>query len=179
MLADDLKKQFPKGATVPKDFRAFCAFAEEQGLEVSGCFELDADGRASLLVWFGGDEAAASQFAAFGRGPDGSIYAFWLHAGPDIAKAPVVRLDSECADNAVIAGDFRELLRLLAIGYEEPGKYPTLEPEDPESAEALREWIEEELGLFTPPDGEAIVTAAQAAHPDLAAWVRAWQEKRG
>lgn len=90
----------------------------------------------------------------------------------------MILLDSECTDNKVIAADVREFLRLLAMGYEEPGRYPTLEPEDPDSADALRDWLSAEFGLTPPATGAELVAAAQQKHPDLAAWVRAWQEQR-
>src|SRR6478735_5550250 len=129
MLADDIQAGFPDGVQVPIELRSLCAFAEENGGEVSGCFEFETDGRGSALAWFGDDDRSASQFAVFGRGPDGTLYAFWLHAGSDASRAPVVLLDSECDGNAVVAEDMPQFLRLLALGYEEPGRYPTLEPE--------------------------------------------------
>jgi hypothetical protein len=178
VLAETIQAGFPDGVQLPNDLRRLCEFADANGGAVGGCFEFETDGRGSALAWFGGDERAASQFAVFGRGPDGSLYAFWLHAGGEMARAPVVLLDSECADNKVVAASFREFLRLLAIGYEEPGRYPTLEPEDPESAAGLRDWLSKEFGLSAPATAADLVTSAQRQHPDLTAWVRAWQEQR-
>lgn len=178
MLADTIEAGFPDGARLPTELRRLCEFAEANGGAVSGCFEFEADGRGSALAWFGGDERAASQFAVFGRGPDGSLYALWLHAGGDVARAPVVLLDSDCGENGVVAADGREFLRLLAIGYEEPGRYPTMEPEDPDGAAALRGWLSREFGLSAPADAAELVAAARQQQPDLAAWVRAWQERR-
>lgn len=177
MLADNIQAGFPKGIQVPPDLRQLCEFADANDGSVSGCFEWETDGRGEALAWFSGDETVASQFAVFGRGPDGSLYALWLHAGTDAGRAPVVLLDSECDENKVIASDVREFLQLLAIGYEEPGRYPTLEPEDPDSAGTLREWLSKEFGLVSPPNGAEIEAAAQKQHPDLATWVRAWQER--
>jgi hypothetical protein len=179
MLADDIQAGFPDGVAVPAELRRLCEYADANGREVSGNFEFETDGRGWALAWFDGDEIAASRFAVFGRGPDGSLYALWLHAGPDASRAPVVLLDSEATDNQVVAADVRDFLRLLAIGYSEPGRYPTLEPDDPESAEELREWVSEEFGLEVPANAAELVAAAQARHPDLDAWVREWQERRG
>ncbi len=178
MLADQIQAGFPDGAQLPTELRRLCEFAEANGGAVSGCFEFEADGRGSALAWFGDDERAASQFAVFGRGPDGSLYALWLHAGGDAARAPVVLLDSDSGENGVVAADCREFLRLLAIGYEEPGRYPTLEPEDPDGAAGVRGWLAEEFGLTPPGSAAELVAAAQRQHPDLAAWVRARQERR-
>jgi hypothetical protein len=178
MLSDEIQAGFPGGVTVPDDLRRFLEFAEENGREVSGCFEFETDGRAAALAWFG-DEAPASQFAVFGRGPDGSLYALWLYPGRGPSDAPVVLLDSESDGNQVIAAGVRDFLRLLAIGYDEPGRYPTLEPEDPESARGLREWLSEEFGLGTPGRAGEIVDEAKRQHPDLGSWVRDWQQKKG
>jgi hypothetical protein len=178
MLAETIQAGFPEGVTVPNDLGRLCDFADSSDGAVSGCFEFETDGRGSALSWFGDDDKAASQFAVFGRGPDGSLYALWLHDGNDASKAPVVLLDSECAENKVIAANLREFLRLLAIGYEEPGRYPGTEPEDPESAAGFRGWLSTEFGVAPPATGAELVAAAQNQHPDLAAWVRAWQENR-
>jgi hypothetical protein len=177
MLADEIQAGFPAGVTVPNDLRRLLMFAEEHGREISGCFEFESDGRGASRAWFG-DESAASQFAVFGCGPDGSLYALWLYPGREPANAPVVLLDSECDGNQVVAANVRDFLRLLAIGYEEPGRYPSLPPEDPDSAEDLREWVSEEFGLEVPATAAELVKDAQGKHPDLAAWVKEWQERR-
>ena len=169
MLADDIQNGFPDGVRLPKDLRRLCEFAEESDGEVSGCFEFETDGRTSARAWFAGNDQAASKFAVFGRGPDGSLYGLWLHAGPDAERAPVVLLDSDNEDNKVIAASVRDFLQLLAIGYEEPGRHPTLEPEDHESASNLRDWLSEEFDLESPQTGAELVMAARGQHPDLAA----------
>ncbi|MCI0703468.1 MAG: hypothetical protein L0241_20505 [Planctomycetia bacterium] len=177
MLASAMKKGFPKGVTLPAELRALCDFADEQDGEVSGLFEFQTEGQTFALAWFNREPEPAKQFAVFGYGPDGSLYALWLHDGLKSDKAPVVMLDSECQDSKVIARDFREFLRLLAIGYDEPGRYPTLEPENPKSAAKLRKWLKAEYGLVPPKTGDEIVTEAQGQHPDLMAWIREWQKR--
>lgn len=177
MDAAMLAKGFPEGVAVPPEFQSLCEFVRVNGGEVCGPFEFETDGSGSALAWFGNDAKAADQFAVFGRGPDGSLYAFWLYGGHDATAAPVVLLDSECDESQVIATDFREFLRLLAIGYDEPGRYPTLAPDNPDIAAALREWLETKFGLVPPATGEAIVASAQARHPDLMAWIREQQSR--
>lgn len=162
----------------PGDLRQLREFTATNDGTISGCFELEDDGRGSALAWFDGDAEAASLFAVFGRGPDGSLYAFWLHGNSEIERAPIVLLDSECDGNAVIASDFREFLRLLAIGYEEPGRYPTTEPEDRESAAALRDWLAKEFSLAAPETAKDIVASAGRQHPGLEEWIAAWQKMR-
>jgi hypothetical protein len=177
MLVAAIKKNFPKGVAVPDELEALCRFAEDHNGALSGWFRLKEDGRESALTWFDDDSKAASQFAAFARCPDGSLYALWMHAGKDASQAPVVLLDSEAQQSKVIAGNCRDFLRLLAMGYNEPGRYPTLEPDDPHSASDLREWLKAEFNLIPPTTGADLVAKAQSGHPDLLAWIREWQKR--
>lgn len=170
MDATALAKGFPNGVTVPPELQALCAFAAANDGDVSGLFEWETDGSTCARAWFMGDTEAADQFAVFGLGPDGSLYALWLYEGLT-ASPPIVYLDSEGDNCQVIASDCREFLRLLAIGYDEPGRYPTLAPDNPDSAVALRDWLATAYGLVPPATGEAIVTTAQSQHPDLMAWI--------
>lgn len=178
MLADKIQAGFPNGVQLPSELRRLCEFAEANGGAVSGCFEFETDGMSWARTWFCDDEWAASQFAVFGRGPDGSLYAFWLHAGSETAQAPVVLLDSESEDNKIIAANVWEFLRLLAMGYEEPGRYPTLAPEDADGAAPLRDWLSREFGLIAPVNAAELVASAQRQHPDLAAWIQSRQDQR-
>jgi hypothetical protein len=177
VLIDDIQAGFPVGVAVPEDLRPLCQFADEGG-EIGGCFEFERDGQEAAVAWFDGDEEAAAQFAVFGLGPDGSVYALWLHSGPDANRAPVVLLNSKSDGNGVIANDFRDFIRLLAIGYEEPGQYPTLEPKDSEGAALLRAWLTREFGLSPPATDEELVSAARKKHPDLAAQIRQWRDRK-
>jgi hypothetical protein len=178
MLADKILAGFPAGVVLPGALRRLCAFAEARDGAVSGDFYFERDGRSSARAWFDGDAAAASQFAVFGMGPDGSLYALWLHAGNDSEKAPVVLLDSESSDNKVVAANMSEFLRLLAMGFSEPGRYPELAPEDADSAEPLRYWLSEEFALSPPKRADQFVESARKSQPDLAMWVRDWQRRR-
>jgi hypothetical protein len=177
MLAAEIQKGFPKGVAVPDDLKALCTFADDNDGNVAGLFEFDTDGVESAQCWFDGDADAASQFAVFGRGPDGSLYAFWLHAGNNASHAPIVCLDSEGQGSQVIAGDFREFMQLLAIGYEEPGRYSSLEPDAVRSALPLRRWLKREFKLVPPSTGNDLVAKAQSRHPNLDTWIRAWQKR--
>jgi hypothetical protein len=176
MLADQIQAKFPRGVRMPDDLRKLCAFADEHGCCVSGCFELVPD---TANAWFG-DAEAASRFAVFGNGPDGSPVALWLYRDLDPAQAPVVHLGSEGEDNILLAANVREFLRLLAIGYSEFGPdYLAGEPDEPDSAEELREWLAEEFDLVPPATAAPILAEARRLHPDVGAWVREWQQKRG
>ena len=175
MLADSIQAKFPKGVTLPDDLRKLCAYADEHGNSVSGCFELVAD---TADAWFG-DTEAASKFAVFGNGPDGSPIALWLYREMDPAQAPVVNLGSEGDDTIVLAANSREFLKLLGIGYSEFGpSYLDGEPDDPDSAADLRKWLAEEFNMEVPATAAPILKEARRLHPDVGAWIDEWKEKR-
>jgi hypothetical protein len=175
MLADAIQAKFPKDVRMPDDLRKLCAFAEENGNSVSGCFELVPD---TAEAWFG-DAEAASGFAVFGSGPDGSLIALWLYREMDPSQAPVVNLGSEGDENIVLASNIREFLKLLGIGYSELGpSYVGGEPDEPESASDLREWLIEEFGIEAPANAEPILAEAQRLHPAIDDWLKTWQQRR-
>jgi hypothetical protein len=177
MLASDIANGFPTGVVMPADLVALCAFAEEHNGNTSGLFEFCSNGAFSAECWFG-DKELASKFAVFGQGPDGSLYALWMHVGPEAEKAPIVYLDSEGCGSKVIADNMREFLRLLAIGYDEPRRYPTLEPRMAESASELRKWLNAKYRLAPPKIGSEIVSNSQQRHPDLEKWIQAERNKK-
>ncbi len=117
MLADAIQAKFPKDIRMPDDLRKLRAFAEENENPVSGSIELVAD---TAEAWFG-DAEAASRFAVFANGPDGSLVALWLYREMDSSQAPIVNLGSEGDENIVLAANVREFLKLLGIGYSELG----------------------------------------------------------
>lgn len=175
MLADTIQAKFPKSVLVPDDLRKLCTLAEENSNSVSGSFELVPD---TADAWFG-DADAASRFAVFGNGPDGSLIALWFYREMDSSQAPVVNLGSEGDDNIVLAANIREFLKLLAIGYSEFGAiYVNGEPDEPDSASDLREWLAEEYDIETPATAESILVEARRLHPDVGAWIKEWQQKR-
>jgi hypothetical protein len=175
MLADMIQAKFPKDVRMPDDLRKLCAFAEEKGNAVSGCFELVPD---TAEAWFG-DAEAASRFAVFGNGPDGSLIALWLYCEMPSSQAPIVNLGSEGDENIVLAANIREFLRLLGIGYSEFGPtYVEGEPDEPDSASALREWLVQEFGVEAPATAAPILAEARRLHPDITEWIKAWQQGR-
>jgi hypothetical protein len=175
MLADSIQAKFPKGIRMPDELRRLCAFAEEHGNPVSGCFELVPD---TAEAWFG-DAETASRFAVFGNGPDGSLIALWLYRDMAPSQTPVVNLGSEGDDNIVIASNIREFLKLLGVGYSEFGpSYLAGEPDDPDSASDLRDWLAEEFGIEAPSTAAPILAEAQQLHPDIGAWIKTWQQRR-
>jgi hypothetical protein len=69
---------------------------------------------------------------------------------------------------------------LLAIGYSECGEcYVSGEPDDPDSAEVLRDWLAEEFDLTPPATAEPLLAEARRLHPDIGKWIKEWQQTRG
>jgi hypothetical protein len=174
-LADRIKAEFPAGVGMPVELRQLCDLVERIGYPFSGEMRLSPEGE-GLKSWFGDGCEAWRQLAGFGAGPDGSILALWLYAGPDATHAPVVHLGSEGDRLIVIADDFRAFLSLLAIGYLELG-FDDLgrPPEHPQTAERLRRWLSATFGIEAPVTGIELVRAAQSRHPDFERWINAAQ----
>lgn len=170
--ADRIAAEFPPGVTMPDELRRLCDFLDHAGYPISGSMRLRPEG-AALRHWFGRGSEAWRQLAGFGSGPEGSILALWLHAGPDATRAPVVHLGSEGDNLTVLADNIREFLALFAIGYDELG-FNDLErpPKDPATAERFRQWLSATFGIVAPATGIGIVTTARARHPDFEQWVR-------
>ncbi len=169
--ADRIESEFPPGVVMPQRLRELCDYLDSAGYPISGCMRLRPEGE-SLKLWFGAPSDAWKSLAGFGSGPDGSILAFWMYAGGDIAEAPVVHLGSEGNEIKVIADNLEDFLLLFGIGYDELGfDDMSAPPLEPESAAGLRARLSARFGLVPPATGQDIVGRAQARHPDFAAWV--------
>lgn len=169
----------PPGTVLPPELSVVCDELDRVGYPVSGCMKIRPDDFGGLVSWFGDDVDMATKFAAFGAGPDGSFLAFWLLNGPDARTAPIAYLGSEGSPCMVIAQNFREFLKLFAIGYDDLG-FDNLSqpPNEPESAEWLRRMVTGTFGLQVPTSGVEIVNAAQAATPSLEAAIKEWSNRR-
>jgi hypothetical protein len=174
---ENIVRGMPEGTILPLELKSVCDYLDRHGYPISGCMKIRPDDGA-LAAWFGGDAPTASQFAGFGAGPDGSIVAFWLFAGPDARSAPIIHLGSEGSGNKVLARDFRNFLALFGIGYDELG-YDDLSkpPGDPNSALALRTWLLNEHAIRCPAVGAEIAAAAARECPDLRSCIESWYAK--
>jgi hypothetical protein len=172
----DFQTNFPRGATAPYLLTRLLEYQNEAGDFYSGYFELTTYGADSVTSWFDGDKAAASQFAPFGQGPDGSSYCYWLYGGRKLEQSPIVFLGSEGVENTVLADTTEDFLSLLAVGYDELG-FPYRQVEETENLIRFRTWLKNEFGIIPPEDAEALIAGAKAKHPDLGAWVEDWQKK--
>jgi hypothetical protein len=172
----EFQMNFPTGAETPYLLARLLEYQNAVGDFYSGHFELTAYGADDVVAWFDGDKAAASQFAPFGQGPDGSSYCYWLYDERPLGQAPVVFLGSEGVDNTVLASTTEDFLSLLAAGYDELG-FPYRQVEETGELLRFRAWLKKEFGITPPEDAEAMIAKARIEHPDLGAWVEGWQEK--
>lgn len=176
MLADEVETKFPTGAFLPTPIRALCDFLDANGYPMSGCFEISTIGDDDMAAWFPNDKAMQHQFAVFGRGSTGSVYALWLAAGTVANTAPVVVLGSE-GEFLVLATNAWEFCRLLGCGYDEL-EWDDLKQPSPitDAAQPLRDWLKQYLNMDCPITGSAIVSIAKETYPGFDTFVRNWQD---
>ena len=179
---DELRANFPPDARPPVRLVELLAFQEASRDWYSGRFEMSAWSYGDA-AWFDGDVEAAKQFAVFGNGPDGSLYALWLYPGRSVADAPVVFLGSEGVHCSVIATNLDDFLALLAasadeLGFEAAWGEITAGELPVKRQSEFRTWLQERYGIAAPANPMQLVERARAEHPDLEGWIRQWQEKR-
>jgi len=163
-LKEQIKGSFPSGVGFPGELAALCDWAED-GRDISGGFRLLPDKVGVIKKWFGHDRAA-KYFGAFAHDYDGSVYAIWQ---PEGQGRKVVFLGSEGEPLLVLADDFVDFLRLLAIGYDEIGFSDLSEPpEENVASEDFAEWVREEFGVGIPETGAEIVDVDDRSFED---WV--------
>jgi hypothetical protein len=177
-MKDDIRRHFPSSISFPEELGLLCDWLEANGYPISGYFELRAGDGEDFYWWFR-SHAADDRLALFGAGPDGSMYCIWKQ---DDGREPIVHLGSEGDALKVLAGNMRDFLALLAVGYGEIGHEDVAEP--PARAEDInpdfRRWVESTLGIEIPNLGMAIVGPAQQDHQDFANWVNSLgQEEEG
>ena len=174
-------KNFPAGVSIPALLVRLLEYSNSVNRFYSGSFELTDAGKESAISWFDGDELAASQFVIFGKGPDGSMYGYWLYNNKTLETAPIVFLGSEGVGCKVLANSLKDFLVLLAIGQEElgfAGYYYDWEENITidENLIKFRDWLAKEFGISAPADGRAMIAEAQRNHPDLESWLDKWSE---
>lgn len=177
----DLQANFPPGVAVPEKLVKLLEFANRSRNWFSGHFDLEKCpyGDASA---FDNDPEPAKQFVIFGRESDGSSYAYWLYDEKRIDEAPIVFIGSEGTDWGVIAETLEEFLGLLAVNSDELGfaaSWGEIAETDGRvpRIDEFRKWLRQEFGIVAPTDPMAVVRNARAKHPDLQAFLTAWQEK--
>lgn len=175
MLAERVESKFPPGVSMPRPIRCLCNFLDKFGYPISGCFEISTIGDDDMAAWFPNDETMQHQFAVFGRGSTGSVYALWLRGTQDAESAPVIVLGSE-GKLLVLAVNSLEFCRLLGCGYNElEWDDLTQKSSEWDAAQPLRDWLADHLNVECPTTGDSIVSTAQKQYSDFPSFVQQWQ----
>lgn len=175
------QQNFPPASDVPSMLLKLLEFQNKATDWYSGYFELD-KWKYGNPAWFG-EASTAEQFAVFGSGPDGSLYALWLYPGRTLDNAPVVFLGSEGMSCNLLAGDLRQFLELLSLGADELGfeiscgEIQMNNKQAPRLAE-FREWLWLNFQIRQLSNPLAIIRESRARHPDFEKWMKSWQESR-
>ncbi|TPN82796.1 hypothetical protein [Aquimarina algicola] len=115
---EDIKEKIPPTIEIPKEFDLFYEWTKEHEEEViSGCFEWRSNYAEFIEGWFGANKA--EKFGMFGAGSTGNIYAFWINEN---GTQKIVHIGSEGEEMLIIADNFIDFLRFLAIGYDDPSE---------------------------------------------------------
>ena len=164
---------FPQRITPPLELKALANWVETNGYLISGYFRLEADKYESIKHWFGND-LFSDRFGVFGSCPDGSLYAIWLQ---DDGQQHIVHLDSEGVNNFVLATNFVDFLRILAIGYDEIGfsdlsKTPFENGCELESINlSFRRWVAATFDVNISATAELIVSDAAKKSQNFQEWI--------
>lgn len=157
-------KGIPIRTDIPPEFEKLCSWTETNGYPISGYFSLRADDGDTMRYWLG-FKNLSDRFGIFGASPDGSLYSFWID---DENKQKIVHLGSEGGELYVLADNFIDFLRLLAIGYDEIGFADlnmTIQEWNSEIGQEkdkgfntkFRGWVEKEFKVQIPDKGSEIV----------------------
>lgn len=166
MLIDEIKKGIPDNLEIPGELDSLVEWVEENGYPISGCFELRADDGDTMFYWFGFRDVE-KLLGQFGAGADGSLYCIWDNG---TGEFPIVHMGSEGDSLFVLAPNFVEFLRLLAVGYSEIGfEDLNLPPEEDESNEIFSEWVSETFDVEIPSIGSEVTS--KYSGPDFQKWV--------
>ncbi len=158
---------FPPGIRVPAELELLCKWVQENGYPISGLFKLSAQSYTTLHYWFGHDRVV-SRFGIFGAGSDGTMYCVWQQ---DDGQEIIVYLESE-GDRGVLTKNFRDFLRLLAIGYGELFIDDlTLPPTKMGAPAAFQQWVTETFQVTIPQVGNEITLPARETCQDIDAWI--------
>lgn len=162
-----------------------------QGLEEAEVehseFELrdPAESDENIEAWLGALPRDGTRFIVFAQDGTGSLFCSWLRPGQDsIEAAPVVYLGSE-GELGVLGKDPAAFLEFIASGMTFDGHggnfFDSLDDEEDEEflaegrerkARAL-EFLRRQTGRETARHPDALRAEAEAAYPDLAAWIAA------
>ncbi len=174
MKLDEIKNGIPKSIPCPEELSMLVDWVEQNGYPISGSFELRADDGDTMFYWFGFRDVE-TKLGQFGASSDGSLYCFWDNG---TGNYPIVHMGSEGDDIKILASDFVEFLRLLAIGYDEVGSDDLTQPPIENCLNPqFQNWVKSQLNVDLPSVGSQITDVAESSSPDFAAWIDAMCDK--
>ncbi len=166
----------PTTNTLPKLFTGMADAGIEHG-EFELCDPEESD--ANLRAWLGGLPKDGSRVVTFTQDGTGSYFGIWLRANhADVEAAPVIYLGSE-GELGVLGKDPRAFIELLGSAMTFDGHAGSFFSTDDdadyviERRERTASFAKQTLGLDVLREPNAIKAEAEAAYPDLQAWVDA------
>ena len=168
MNCEKMKQSFPSSIPFPNELEQLIEWTNQNGYPISGYFELRAGDKDTMFYWIGFREVD-DQLAQFGAGADGSLYCIW-DAGDNCY--PVVHLGSEGDGIKDLAANFKDFLRLLAIGYGELGFEDISKP--PAGSEPnliFQHWVKSQFNTNIPTNGSEFITLEENGKCQFANWV--------
>ncbi|MCP4520508.1 MAG: hypothetical protein GY827_02235 [Cytophagales bacterium] len=115
-LYQEIIKNFPSTIIIPSEMKTIVEWYENSDELMGGLFEFYPDEEQSTIQnWFG-KETLSERFGVFGIMLDGAPVAFWLDE-QNVQK--IIMLGSEGDCQVVLADNFLDFIRLIAIGYDD------------------------------------------------------------
>jgi hypothetical protein len=161
---ETIRKGFPKTIKPPIELQKLVQWANENEHKMGGLFELYADEENKCLQYWANVDFLNDRFAQFGVGPSGAPTGIWLD---DDGKTHIVYLHDEERWGDVVADNFVNYLRILAIGYDDVNAscdvniqtYNQLcgrENLNTGHNPAFKAWVEKEFGTTVPATGDEV-----------------------
>lgn len=115
-LFKEIKKGLPQNIVLPSGFEKIIDWYENSEELMGGLFEFNADEDQSIIECWFGDDTLKNRFGVFGIFPDGSPVSFWI---TDTNEQKIIVLGSEGDGSYILANNFIDFIRLIAIGYDD------------------------------------------------------------
>jgi hypothetical protein len=153
-LANKIKQTFPTEVRFPIELEMFCNWVDENGYEsILTDFELHGFPN-SMTNYFENGQKLEKYIGEFGHSGDGGIFAIWQTENDQ----KVVHLGSEGNNWFIVANNFVEFLKILAIGYpyladDNLQKPPTESSQN----DNFKKWVETTFSLTVPNSAKKLV----------------------
>lgn len=158
-----IRKRISSNISIPKELKLLCEWYDNNRYPISGDFDFYASNWDMLDYWYGIDNIY-DRIGIFGITSDYSFYALWLD---EDENQKVVHIGDEGSELYILADNFLDFLRLLAIGYDEIGfarqsmtvqEWNTIIEKDKNYGvnKKFQEWVKNEFNTQIPIRGNEI-----------------------